>query len=164
MQVIPGNLTYTNGGSVNASPNDFRLKMGRVDDYIYNYWDNDGMPQYDDNKVDPKFVKVFSVGDYAGSHGTSENLVIYSDGTLVAEKIKLPGSVEWTDASSPSKNIYASSALTKPEDKTKYSSFSDHSDTEWHKVWNSSDDTHYCHTDNGGATWEGPFLITGRSI
>lgn len=164
MQVIPGNLTYTNNKTVNASPSDFRLKMGRVDDYIFNKWDTNGLPSYVANSEEPKFVKVFSVGDFAGSNGTSENLVIYSDGTLVAEKIKLPGSVEWTEASSPSKNIYASSALEKPEDGTKYSSFDDSSDTEWHKVWNSKKDTHYCHTDDGGNTWQGPFLITGRSI
>jgi hypothetical protein len=170
MQVIPGHLSYTNNGKLrtSVSPNDFRLKMGRVDDYIYNAWNSAGLPYYDSTSKEPKFVKVFSIGDYSGADGTSENLVMYSDGTFVAEKIKLPGSIEWAEASSPSKNIYASTSLTKPANGTKYSSFGDSQpetgDKVWHKIWAQDEDTHYCHTDDGGATWQGPFLITGRSI
>jgi hypothetical protein len=45
---------------------------------------------------------------------------LYSNGTLVANNIKLTGGIEWTEASSPSKNVYATSALQKPENGTRY--------------------------------------------
>ena len=176
MQVIPGNLVYTKGPKtsgdpavVNVSPNDFRLKMGRVDDYIYNTWGDNGIPYYDGDKPNaPKFVKVFSVGDYANSNAVSENFVIYSDGTVVSQSLKLNGSIEWTEASSPSKNVYCSKRLSKPANGTRYGQFPDTrpeiGEDVWHKIWDSDNDTHYCHTDDGGATWQGPFLLTGRSI
>lgn len=36
--------------------------------------------------------------------------------------------------------------------------------TTWHKDFNSVDDVYYCHTNDFGRTWNGPFLLTGRSI
>jgi hypothetical protein len=87
--------------------------------------------------------------------------VLYSDGTLVAQNIKLPGSIQWTEASSPSKNLYGADNTTMPQGS--YGDFNDNTGA-WHKVYNEKTDRYYCHTDNGGATWQGPFLVTGKSI
>jgi hypothetical protein len=143
--------------------------MGDIDEYIFNDWHTDGTPYYNESKTDNvKFTKVFSIGDYAGEHGANENLVIYSDGTLATKNIKLEGEVSWTSASSPSKNVYRRGTATKPADGTLYKDFADkdpeNSEPVWHKEWNDKADTHYCHTDDGGATWQGPFLVTGKSI
>ena len=124
--------------------------MGHVDDYIYNKWDVDtGLPYYDKASEESKFVKVFSVGDFSGTNGTDEKFVLYSDGTLAAKSVKLSGSIEWTEDTSPSRNVYASKALEKPANGSW--EFEDHQpagkDPEWHKTWG-KDDTHYCHTDN----------------
>ena len=133
--------------------------LGKTNDLLYNSWSADGLPYYDaSNKDAADFVKIFSVGRDANN----EQLVIYDDGTLTANKIKLTGSIEWTEASSPSKSVYGQQAYTVPKDNTQYSSFDDESSTTWHKVASAADQ-YYCHTDNGGATWQGPFGITGAA-
>jgi hypothetical protein len=72
----------------------------------------------------------------------------------------LTGSIAWTEASSPSKSVYGvSSLVTPPSDGTSYADILDSDDPNnhrWHRV-SSADDTHYCHTDNAGSTWQGPF-------
>jgi hypothetical protein len=103
-------------------------------------------------------------------------LVIYDDGTLVANNIKLNGSIQWTSASSPSKSVYASSTYINnkkmfpsiEDSLEKIGSYAnvpeeDPGDGSWHKIA-TVNDSYYAHTDNGGSTWEGPFLITGKSI
>ena len=151
-------------------------KIGKTTDYIYNSWvtapnsDLYGLPYYDPSKSPtqaPVFTKIFAVGGADGN----EQLVIYDDGTLACKRVKLTGSVEWTAEASPSKTVYGKVSLTTaPPNGTKYKDFPENdgkgtpeSPYVWHKVaeW---DDTVYCHTDNAGAIWEGPFLITGRSI
>lgn len=176
LQVVPQNIQYTQSVDGNNQPLDFistpktptpsALKLGRVDEYIYNDWHKDGYPYYDKEAGNSKteFVKVFSVGEKVGNY-SSENFVLYSDGTLVTNKIKLTGSIEWTDASSPSKNVYGETNASAPADGTKYTSF-DNEATEgknWHKKYNPQKDNYYCHTDNGGATWLGPFYVEGKS-
>jgi hypothetical protein len=91
---------------------------------------------------------------------------------LVTNNIKLTGSVEWVPEASPSRSVYGSIALkgTKPPDKWYYKDIPDTDPGEevetakrWHKI-KGADDIYYCHTDTAGAVWDGPFLITGRSI
>ena len=134
--------------------------MGKTNDLIYNAWSNDGFPYYDDLNAKTKqaFVKIFSVG----LAENNEQLAIYDDGTLVVNKIKLAGSIEWTDASSPSKSVYGHAAYERPADGTYYKEFPDTDATGWHKI-SSLDDKYYCHTDNGGATWQGPFGLSGTT-
>lgn len=136
-----------------------KATIGKVDDFIFNAWGSDGIPYYNPDSawvaLHDAFVKVFAVGNGVGN----ETLVIYDDGTLTADKVKLTGSIEWTDASSPSKSVYASTNLTKPADGTRYNDFPA-SGSGWHKNV-SSQDKYYCHTDNGGATWQGPIALTG---
>ena len=149
-------------------------QIGKTSKYLFNKWVTDrnspyyGLPYYDKLATDEKiFAKIFAVG---GADGNDE-LAIYDDGTLVARRIKLTGSIEWTKNSSPSKSVYGKVELTEPPaDNTPYINIPerDGNGTEanpyvWHQIADITD-TVYAHTDNGGATWEGPFLITGRSI
>lgn len=167
LQVEASNKTY--GGIVHRGG--LVTKLGRIDDNIYNGWSDTNLPIYDSNKKnEPTFVKVFTVGNTTGN----EQLVIYDDGTLTANNIKLTGSIEWTEASSPSKTVYATAAYVgsnvedknHPVDKTKYKDIpkiEDDNYTGWHQI-SGTNDSYYATTDNGGATWQGPFLITGKSI
>ena len=173
MQVAPQNTLYTNNGGISggARPKQFITKLGRVDDLIFNEWGTNGIPKYNkDNESDAKFVKVFAVGDKVkdGDNDTvNEQFVLYSDGTLVTNNIKLTGSIGWTAASSPSKNIYAETALEKPKDGSWYNTFPEKNnpgENKWHQEYKEDKDFYYCHTDDGGDTWQGPFLITGKSI
>lgn len=169
LSVAPGNLKFTKGNGeeiAETSPAPYITKLGRIDDQIFNDWDIEtGMPIYSLNNTNaPKFVKVFSVGDYTGQNA-SEKLVIYSDGTLVAENIKLPGSIEWTEASSPSKNVYAKTALDKPTLRYNNSNYPEAdigSENSWHRNYETGVDKFYCHTDDGGSVWQGPFSIVGE--
>jgi hypothetical protein len=73
LKVTPENLGYStaykasgekvefNGRSI--SPDQFSVKLGRIDDLIYNKWSDAGLPYYDEEAKDKKFVKVFAVGD-----------------------------------------------------------------------------------------------------
>jgi hypothetical protein len=106
-----------------------------------------------------------------GGADGDEELVIYDDGTLVAKNVRYTGTVEWTANASPSRTVYGKISLkVPPEDHTPYSEFPEkdgvgteddpyvwHKDAEYHDIY-------YSHTDDGGATWQGPFLITGRSV
>lgn len=163
-----GNMTqhyyYNENGQllsiVDGKAHESQVLLGKTNDLIYNSWSADGLPYYDASKSGSTndFVKIFSVGRNAND----EQLVVYDDGTLTANKIKLTGSIEWTDASSPSKSVYGREAYTVPKNNTHYSSFNDESATTWHKIASAADQ-YYCHTDNGGATWQGPFGITGAT-
>jgi hypothetical protein len=95
---------------------------------------------------------------------------LYSDGTLSIENLKLPGTIEWTSASSPLKTVYAKTNLSAPENGTKFNSFpeEDGDNTEgnpyrWHTVAD-ADDKYYARTEDGGKTWSGPFLLNGLSV
>lgn len=154
-------------------------KLGYVDDNVYNYWDENGFPQYSDglnSETNPNFMKVFAVGDKVkdekGNDLTNEQFVLYSDGTMGVNNIKLTGDIQWTAASSPSKNIYCKSNIAKPSNGSLYNSFDNHAPADnpattedeslvWHKTYAENVDLYYCHTDDGGATWQGPFTITG---
>jgi hypothetical protein len=148
--------------------------IGKTSRYLFNKWitnrdsEYHGLPYYDPLDTEaPVFSKIVGIGGADGN----EDLVIYDDGTLVARRIKLTGSVEWTKNTSPSKTVYGKIELTEPPaDNTPYSKIpeKDGVGTEanpyvWHQIPEFKDSV-YAHTDNGGATWEGPFLITGRSI
>jgi hypothetical protein len=98
--------------------------------------------------------------------------VIYDDGTLVANNVRLTGGVHWSPDSSPARSVYGPIELAnhKPNDKWYYKDIPDHDPGEsvpkeerWHKI-KSDNDVLYCHTDTAGAYWAGHFLITGRSI
>ena len=151
--------------------------LGRTNELIYNSW-NGSAPYLDTNKKEGYFTKIFAVGNGVNN----ESLVIYDNGLLVADNIKLVGDIVWTDASSPAKTVYATSDYikeygTKPTDGTKYKDFPEKiSDTGieedgtikfpqgyWHQEAH-QDDSYYATTSNGGATWQGPFLISGKSI
>ena len=143
-------------------------QLGKAGKYIYNTWYN-GYPSYDTTKPNnPTFVKILSVGDAE----KNEQLVIYDDGTLVANSVKLTGSVEWVPEASPARSIYGTIDLMNhlaPE-KWYYQDIPDHDpgqeaepERRWHKI-KGANDVLYCHTDTAGAIWDGPFLITGRSI
>lgn len=160
------NLTNENGKPVFTDIFSFETpvehkssaKIGKVGNILYNSWLRDaesaynGLPYYDSSdaaKSNPTFVKIFSISSGEGN----EELAIYDDGTLAANKIKLTGSIEWTDASSPSKTVYHKNNAVKPP--VPYSDIpesDDPTEPRWHRVQN-SDDKYYCHTDNGGATW-----------
>jgi hypothetical protein len=122
---------------------------------IFNDWDSDGLPIYNRELPEAKtFVKVFAVGDKIGN-SVSEQFVLYSDGTLVTNNIKLTGGVEWTASSSPSKNVYATKALDKPENGTRFNeeNFPAKGEDVWHSIYVTGKDSYYCHTDDGGSTW-----------
>ena len=148
--------------------------IGKTSKKIFNKWITDiespyfGLPYYDpDDKEAAVFAKIFSVG---GADGNDE-LAIYDDGTLVARRVKLVEEVQYTKNTSPSKTVYARFTIKDPPPpNTPYSSFpeNDGDGTEenpfvWHTKSNEKDMV-YAHTDDAGATWQGPFLITGRSI
>lgn len=169
LALTPQNLVFTNDNQISGiSPDSYTAKIGRVDDRIYNSWSKTGIPEFESsNATNKKFVKVMAVGDKVGEH-SNETFVLYSDGTLVAENIKLPGSIQWTSASSPSKSVYGADAYNRPLDGTGYNTFPDtdeasHTGKTWHKIYNVDVDTYYCHTDDGGATWQGPFILTGSN-
>lgn len=142
-------------------------KLGQAGKYVYNTW-VDGYPSYDPTLNSPTFVKVMTIAD--GEE--NEQLVIYDDGTLVANNVKLTGQVSWVPEASPARSVYGPIELAnhKPNDKWYYKDIPDHDpglvkpkEERWHKV-KGTDDVLYCHTDTAGAIWDGPFLITGRSI
>ena len=159
-----GNGTYRTDDD-QLIPHSAYATLGKVDDKIYNTWRSNGIPYYDVNSNAPKFVKIFQVGQPVNDHIDGQ-LVIYDDGTITANNIKLTGGIQWTAASSPSKNVYAIKELTKPDDETWYNKFKDDDDGTgiWHKNYNKEIDLFYCHTDDGGATWQGPMPVTGKSI
>lgn len=154
-------------------------RLGKVDNSIFNAWSSENVPYYnEEDTTSPTFVKVFSAGTSTGGDDYSENLVIYDNGTLVSNDIYLTGSVQWTAASSPSKSVYGPIGQERlPNNNVHYNQFPPNKPTSdediaaaetkgtylWHTVV-SDDDVFYAHTDDGGATWQGPFLITGRSI
>jgi hypothetical protein len=146
--------------------------IGKTSDYLFNKWVTDtssqrhGLPYYDPSDTEARiFSKIFSVGGADGD----DQLAIYDDGTLVARKVKFTESVEWAKNASPAKTVYGHISLTTPpENNTLTFPENDGDGTEskphvWHTIVSEKDSV-YSHTDNGGATWEGPFLITGRSI
>lgn len=151
--------------------------IGYTDGVIYNSWitegDFQGMPYYDPDSKNSVFTKIFSIGKLEAGDKKHETLVIYDDGTLVAENIKLTGSIVWTSMSSPSKTVYATATYvggfdnaidSLPPNGKRYNEFNEtESDGSWHTIM-TNDDSYYAHTDDGGSTWEGPILITGRSI
>lgn len=138
--------------------------LGKVDDNIYNSWTAQGIPVYDSaQEANPEFVKVFAVGTNNGG-AYNEELVVYDDGTLAANKVRLTGSIQWTSASSPSKSVYSSQEREKPADGRLYNSFENDDDGTgiWHKNYNKEYDKFYAHTDDGGATWQGPMTMVGQ--
>ena len=144
-----------------------QTKIGCAGKYLYNTW-VDGFPSYDSTLAGPTFAKVFSIADGEGN----EQLVMYDNGTLVANDVKFTGSVTWVPEASPARSVYGPIELAnhKPNDKWYYKDIPDHDPGEefpkeerWHKK-KDPNDVLYCHTDTAGAVWEGPFLITGRSI
>ena len=144
-----------------------KTKIGYAGKYLYNTWVN-GLPSYNRNLTSPTFAKIFSVADGEGN----EQLVIYDNGTLVANDIKFTGSVEWVPEASPARSVYGPIALMdyKPNNNWYYTDIPEVDPGEsrpkkerWHKT-KGNDDVLYCHTDTAGAVWDGPFLITGRSI
>ena len=145
--------------------------LGRTNGLIYNDWTIEGIPYYNENSENGTFTKIFAVGN---ENGDNENLTIYDDGTLVAKNIKLEGSIEWTDASSPSKVVYATNIHINSSEKdkdhpingTSYGSINDDADSNgkgWHKNL-SSNDSYYATTQNGGKTWQGPILLSGKFV
>ena len=139
--------------------NDSYVKLGKMDEKEYNSWDNKtGLPIFiEDDKSLVKFVPVMEVGGI-----DSANLRIYSDGTLVCNDLKITGSIKYAVAASPNQTVYhqGKAELTKPANDTYYNKFAETSATEWHKT-KSANDKYYATTTDGGATWDGPYLLSG---
>jgi hypothetical protein len=144
-----------------------QTKIGRAGKYLYNTW-VDGFPSYKPGLDAPTFAKVFTIADGEGS----EQFVIYDDGTLVANNVKFTGSVTWVPEASPARSVYGTIEWidNPPHEKWYYKDIpetdpgdSKPSEERWHKK-KGPNDVLYCRTDTAGAVWEGPFLITGRSI
>lgn len=167
MKVQPRNFALTKDNqNVSYTRNDY-VKLGEVDNQIYNDWDSNGVPIWEDFTKDeeikkhPPFVAVMAVGETLddGSGSVKENFRLYSDGTITANKIKLTGSVGWTSAASPNQIVYHTGAGTvngkipdKPDDGTTFNKFADDDKTTWHKT-RLGDDKYYSKTTDGGATW-----------
>lgn len=139
--------------------NDSYVKLGKMDEIEYNSWDNTtGLPSFNDNNPElEKFIPIMEVGD-----SDSANLRIYSDGTVACKDLKVTGSIRYAVAASPNQTVYhqGKEGLTKPEDNTYYNQFDNSSDTKWHKI-KSDSDKYYATTTDGGATWSGPYLLSG---
>ena len=139
--------------------NDSYVKLGKMDEIEYNSWNNTtGLPFFDSNNPElEKFIPIMEVGD-----SDSANLRIYSDGTVVCNDLKITGSIKYAVAASPNQTVYhqGKQGLTKPSDNTYYNQFKESSTTEWHKT-KSDSDKYYATTTDGGATWSGPYLLSG---
>jgi hypothetical protein len=113
-----GNGFYTTNARKNIWHNS-QATLGKVDDKIYNAWDDKGIPYYDSDSSEQEFVKILQVGQ-AVNGNVDGQLIIYDDGTITANNIRLTGGIQWTAASSPSKNVYAVQEFAKPSDNTYY--------------------------------------------
>lgn len=146
-------------------------QLGIVTNYLYNTWVKDrtsdkyGLPYYDPKSPEQPFVKVMAIGSKDG-----EQFVIYDDGTLVANRVKLTGGVEWVPNASPTRTVYGTIELinSPPKDDWYYSSIPDNDPGEskplnerWHNK-RTEDDQLYCRTDTAGAYWTGPFYVEGK--
>lgn len=163
MKVQPQNFAHTKDNeNVSYTRNDY-VKLGEVDNQIYNDWSSDGQPKWEDFGTEadshPPFVAVMAVGETLDDGSVSESFRLYSDGTITANKIKLTGSVGWTSAASPNQIVYHTGAGTvngkipdKPENGTTFNKFVNGSDIYWHKI-KDEDDKYYSKTTDGGATW-----------
>lgn len=175
LRIMASGAKYTNSADASVSIANTLVTLGRVSDVAYNSWNEKGVPCYDAEKEDgPYFVKVMAVGTTQGNGGDDEQFVIYSDGTVVANNIKFTGSATWAAASSPSKNVYATtkhyysqqSDAKRPKDGTTFSSFEKNADDDglkWHTI-QSQEDSYYSHTDDGGVTWSEAKLVRNKEI
>jgi hypothetical protein len=59
---MPQNAKYKNGEEIIELVEDYKIKLGYVDDSIFNKWGEGGIPEYDPESQGQKFVKLFSVG------------------------------------------------------------------------------------------------------
>jgi hypothetical protein len=67
--------------------------------------------------------------------------------------ITLGGNITWGAGSSPTQCVYARTALTKPNNNTKYpDGFDDSLSTAWHLTPH-TDDKYVSYTYDGGTTW-----------
>ena len=91
-----------------------------------------------------------------GSININDNFVVDSDGN-----VQLNGNITWGAGSSPTQSVFARTALTKPADGTKYSSFASSSSTAWHKTFDTTNDQFASYTYDGGATWTDAIKVVG---
>jgi hypothetical protein len=74
--------------------------------------------------------------------------------------IVLGGNITWSAGSSPTQALYATTALTKPANGAKWSSYPS-SGTGWHQTF-ASTDRYATYTYDGGGTWTTAVLIQGK--
>ena len=91
-----------------------------------------------------------------GSININDNFVVDSDGN-----VQLNGNITWGSGSSPTQSVFARTALTKPADGTKYSSFASSSSIAWHKTFDTTNDRFASYTYDGGATWTDAIKVVG---
>ncbi len=143
---------------IDNKENQYYTKIGKIDTQIYNDWNNEtGLPFYNNESTDSNFIPIVEVGLQ-----DNPSLRIYSDGTIVCSQLKVTGSIGYATAASPNQTVYHQGIqeLIKPNDNTYYNQFNDKSDNEWHKIKTDSD-KYYATTTDGGATWSGPYLLSG---
>jgi hypothetical protein len=74
--------------------------------------------------------------------------------------ILLGGNITWSTGSSPTQALYATTALTKPANGAKWSSYPT-SGTGWHQTF-ASTDRYATYTYDGGGTWTTAILVQGK--
>lgn len=97
---------------------------------------------------------VFTV-DTSGKINICNNFIVDAKGNIA-----LNGNITWGTGASPTQAVYATSALAKPADGTKWSSFPA-SGSGWHRDY-ASTDYFASYTYDGGATWTSAVRVRGE--
>ena len=117
-------------------------------------------------KVTNKNNTSLLIGDSAKSTDDSTDLITVknsSDQTVFS--VDENGTLRWSDASSPTRVLYAKTALTKPSDGYDWEGAPNSNDTTgdvWHKI-KAATDWYATYTYNGGASWTDPIQFVGAN-
>lgn len=102
---------------------------------------------------------VDSIGNVTikkGSININDNFIVDNDGN-----VQLNGSVIWGAGNSPTQIVYSNTALAKPADGTKWSSFPESDGGGWHRKY-AVYDYFASYTYDGGNTWTDAVQIAGK--
>ncbi len=75
--------------------------------------------------------------------------------------ILLDGSITWGSGASPTRVLYSSARIAKPDDGSLWSSYPETNSSGWHKTF-SSEDKYGTYTYDGGNTWTDPIQVVGQ--